>query len=292
MADTFSSNSLKRPHDDLHNNESVQKKIRSNNGSPAPVPGANAVNKPDVSKILADARARAAAAAARLKAGTNHETPPSQTSSPGLANSTMSKLEQIKARVAATMAKTSGVSEQRTASPAFQFDDGSLQAKGGLGTQLHPALMDNAKQEFRPSRSKQVVQPKADQASKPGQAKKQLDLSLPDPTETRTNPYFDASLGSHTATLKARNRKDLAFNAKGKYIQQGAALRRQRALEEASVPIFIFSKIVPQRGLRKDMLTAGSHFADENENRGHLQESSGKRRSLGEELHHPAASRR
>lgn len=247
MADT-SSNSLKRPHDDLHNDKGAQKKIRSNNGSPAPVPGANAANKPDVSKILADARARAAAAAARLKAGTNGVTLAPETSSPGPATSAMSKLEQIKARVAATMAKTSGVSEQRTASPVFQFDDGSLQAKGGLGTQLHPALMENAKQEFRPSKSKQAVQPKADQTSKSGKAKKQLDLSLPDPTETRTNPYFDASLGSHTATLKARNRRDLAFNVKGKYIQQGAALRRQRALEEMKLRIAATSKKALEKG--------------------------------------------
>lgn len=237
MADTFSSNSLKRPHDDLHHDEGAQKKIRSNNGSPAPAPAANASNKPDVSKVFADARARAAAAAARLKAGTNGVTPPPQTSSSGLATSAMSKVEQMKARVAATMAKTSGVSEQRTASPVFQLEDGGFQARGGLGTQLHPALMENAKQEFRPSKSKQTVQPKADQTSKSGKAKKQLDLSLPDPTETRTNPYFDASLGSHTATLKARNRRDLAFNAKGKYIQQGAALRRQRALEEVGVSL-------------------------------------------------------
>lgn len=248
MADTFSSNSLKRPHDDLHNAEGAQKKIRSNNGSPAPVPGANAANKPDVSKILADARARAAAAAARLKAGSNGVTPPPQASSSGPATSAMSKLEQIKARVAATMAKTSGVSEQRTASPAFPFDEGGFQAKGGLGTQLHPALMENAKQEFRPSKSKQTVPPKADQTSKSGKVKKQLDLSLPDPTETRTNPYFDASLGSHTATLKARNRRDLAFNAKGKYIQQGAALRRQRALEEMKARIAATSKKALEKG--------------------------------------------
>ena len=240
MADISSSNSLKRPHDDLHSNDGAQKKIRSNNGSPTPAPGANAASKPDVSKILADARARAAAAAARLKAGTNGVTPP-QTSSPGPVTSAMSKLEQIKARVAATMAKTSGVSEQRTVSPAFQFEDASSQARGGLGTQLHPALMENAKQEFRPSKTKQAVQSRADQTSKSGKAKKQMDLSLPDPTETRTNPYFDASLGSHTATLKARNRRDIAFNAKGKYIQQGVALRRQRALEEVCVILLVFS---------------------------------------------------
>lgn len=250
MADTFSA-SLKRPHQDPHNDEGTQKKIRSNDGSPAPVPRGNAPIKPDVSKILADARARAAAAAARLKAGTNGVTPPPQISSSGPATSAMSKLEQIKARVAATMAKTSGVSEQRTASPVFPYEEGTFQAKGGLGTQLHPALMENAKQEFRPSKSKQVIQPKVDQTSKSGKAKKQLDLSLPDPTETRTNPYFDTSLGSHTATLKARNRRDLAFNAKGKYTQQGAALRRQRALEEVGIFLSTLFKVLPLLELKK-----------------------------------------
>lgn len=190
--------------------------------------------------------------AARLKAGTDRMTSASQVSSPGIASSaSSSKLEQIKARVAATMAKTSGTSEQRTSSPLPPT------ARGGLGTQLHPALMDNSAQEFRPSKSKQAVQPKADQTSKLGKAKKQLDLFLPDPTSTRTQPFFDASLGSHTATLKARNRRDLAFNAKGKYIQQGAALRRQRALEEVGVSHSMLSKILPQPGLKEEMLTAG-----------------------------------
>ena len=286
-------NSLKRvlPDDSLHNGETAQKKIRSNNGSPAPAPGASAANKPDVSKIMADvrislfhpfpfrsnlgsrdlsrkhplcgrvsrsnippqidksdrefhqARARAAAVAARLKAGTNGVTTAPQVSPSGTASSASnSKLEQIKARVAATMAKTSGVSEQRTVSPLPPT------ARGGLGTQLHPALMENSALEFRPSKGKQAVQQKADQTSKSGKAKKQLDLSLPDPTVTRTQPYFDASLGSHTATLKARNRRDLAFNTKGKYIQQGAALRRQRALEEVGFSHSTYSKVISQLG--------------------------------------------
>ncbi|KAM0797966.1 putative U4/U6 small nuclear ribonucleoprotein [Usnea florida] len=241
MAET----SLKRllPDDSLQDGESAQKKIRSNNGSPAPIPTANAANKPDVSKIMADARARAAAVAARLKAGTNGVTPAPPLSSYGAASSaSSSKLEQIKARVAATMAKTSGSSDQRSGSLL------SPTARGGLGTQLHPALMDNTAQEFRPSKSKQAVQSKADQTSKAGKAKKQLDLSLPDPTLTRNQPFFDASLGSHTATLKARNRRELAFNAKGKYIQQGAALRRQRALEEMKMRIAATSKKALEKG--------------------------------------------
>ena len=69
MADTFPT-SLRRPHHDAHHDESAQKMIGSKNGSPAPAFGETADNKPDVSEILTDARARAAAAAPRLK-GTN-----------------------------------------------------------------------------------------------------------------------------------------------------------------------------------------------------------------------------
>lgn len=68
MADT--SNSLKRshPNDGLQDGENAQKKIRSNNGSPAPLAiKGSTVIKPDVSKIMADARARAAAVAAKLQ---------------------------------------------------------------------------------------------------------------------------------------------------------------------------------------------------------------------------------
>ena len=106
----------------------------------------------------------------------------------------MSRMEQIKARVAATMAKSSTASEQR--SPIYQapaFDDGMSRARGGLGTALHPALMDNAALDARSS--KQALLPKhaaalgnrslAEQKSKVGKGKKQLDISGPSAEETR-----------------------------------------------------------------------------------------------------------
>ena len=236
-------NPLKRPHpsDDLpnknSNRDSAQKKIRSNDGSP--VPQANGANgaKPDVNKIMADARARAAAVAAKLR-GTGSPAPSSGPAS-SATPSGMSRADELKARVAKAMGN-------RTASPAHALSPPSLEdsimgARGGLGTALHPTLMDNA-QGAGSSKSKQAIQSKfpttmanlrapSPASQKPGKGKKQLDLSGPSAEETRANPYFDASLGAKTATLKSRNARQLQFNPKGKYIQQAASLRRAANLE-------------------------------------------------------------
>jgi len=104
--------------------------------------------------------------------------------------------------------------------------------------------MGDTGNDAKSSRGRQAIQPKfattmanrrpespSNQASKPAKGKKQLDLSGPSLEETRSNPYFDASLGAKTATMKSRKSKQLVFNQKGKYIQQAAALRRQAALE-------------------------------------------------------------
>ena len=250
-------NNLKRPHpDEQQDGSSTQKKIRSSNGSPAPRVNGSSSGKPDVSKIMADARARAAAIAARMQGtaaktnGSPSPAPPSSGDSVG-----MSRAEQLKARVAAAMAKTSTSSEQRTASPVFQapsMDDGILRAKGGLGIGLHPSLMETSQGS---SKNKQAIQPKfattmanrrpqspADLTSKIGKSKKQLDLSGPSAEEYRQNPYFDASLGAQTATLKTRGKKELVFNQKGKYVQQAAALRRQAALEQLKQRVAANSK--------------------------------------------------
>ncbi|MCJ1295658.1 hypothetical protein MMC34_007222 [Xylographa carneopallida] len=255
MAET-ATNGLKRPHpeDALPNS---QKRSRSNNGSPAPqTNGASATGKPDVSKIMAEARARAAAVAAKLqgpKVGANgtssalHSPIPPSTSA--ASTNVQSRIAEIKARVAAATSKSSSISQQRTASPvtpSYQtpaFEDSISRARGGLDVGLHPALMGDNSHDGKLSKSRQAIQPKfattmANQrteipnlVSKPGKVKKQLDLSGPSSEETRSNPYFDTSLGAKTATLKARNSRQLIFNQKGKYIQQATALRRQAALE-------------------------------------------------------------
>ncbi|MCJ1229964.1 hypothetical protein MMC12_006635 [Toensbergia leucococca] len=254
MADV-SSNSLKRPYpeNDLQN---AQKKSRSNNASPAPhTNGSTTAGKPDINKIMAEARAKAAAVAARLQGsnpGPNGLSPAVQGSLSGPprtdTSNVMSRIEQMKARVAAATGKASAVSQQRTTPSAdYQtpvFEDGVSRARGGLDVGLHPALMGDSGQDSRSSKNRQAIQPKfattmanrrtesPGPLSKPGKGKKQLDLSGPSAEETRNNPYFDASLGAKTATLKARKSRQLVFNQKGKYIQQATALRRQAALEQ------------------------------------------------------------
>ncbi|KAI9696108.1 MAG: hypothetical protein M1836_005939 [Candelina mexicana] len=244
------SKSLKRLHseDDQHG---AQKKSRSNNGSPVPTTNGSVASKPDVSKIMAEARAKAAAVAARLKGSTAVTNGSTQSPSVGGtgALSGLSKIEQLKARVAAATGKTNAATQQRTASPlpvyqAPEFEDGPSRARGGLDVGLHPALIGDSGQDGRSAKGRQAMQPKfattmanrrtesPAPSSKQGKPKKQLDLSGPSAEETRNNPYFDASLGAQTATLKSRNSRQLIFNQKGKYIQQATALRRQAALEQ------------------------------------------------------------
>ncbi|KAL8864810.1 MAG: hypothetical protein Q9174_007211, partial [Haloplaca sp. 1 TL-2023] len=244
-----SSTGLKRPRpeDDLHND---QKRVRSNNGSPAPVTnGASTGSKPDINKIMAEARAKAAAVAARLqgsKGGGGTGSPAPQSPLPGpssaMSSTVRSRIEEIKARVAAATAGKSSTNQRTT--PAYQspvYDDGISRARGGLDVGLHPALMGDSGQD-KSSKAKtapfattianrRTESPAGQQSSKGEKLKNQLDLSGPSLEETRNNPYFDSSLGAKTASLRSRGSKQLIFNQKGKYIQQAAALRRQAALE-------------------------------------------------------------
>ncbi len=242
-----STNGLKRPHPD-EDQQNAQKKSRSNNGSPLPLTnGSVPTARPDLTKAIAEARARAAAAAARLQ-GT--ASPAAQSPSPAPAGSTMDRIAQMKARVAAATQKANATTQQRNApstSGLFQppgLDDGFPRVRGGLDVGLHPALMGDTGNDAKSSRGRQAIQPKfattmanrraespSNQVSKPAKGKKQLDLSGPSLEETRSNPYFDASLGAKTATMKSRKPKQLVFNQKGKFILQAAALRRQGALE-------------------------------------------------------------
>ncbi len=283
MADNPSSN-LKRPaNDHLQNGDS--KRVRSNNGSPAPQSNSATTGKPDISKNIADARARAAAVAARLRgSGTGINGVASPAPPPSSKPTGLSRAEELKARVAAAMGSKGASAGQRTASPAQAFsppplDDGFSQARGGLGTALHPALMDSGGVSGGFSKSKQPIQSKfattlanqrplspTNQNLKGGKPKKQLDLSGPSAEETRSNPYFDASLGAQTATLKARNRRELAFNAKGKYIQQAQLLRRQKNLEDMKLRIQATAKKAMDKGdpSEKNFIIeappVGSHF--------------------------------
>ena len=224
---TTHTNGIKRPYPD-EEPDGAQKRPRSLNGSPAPqTNGATQAGKPDIAKIMADARARAAAMAAQ--------------------KNPQDRIAELKAKIAAAK-QNSSAQIPRVASPAQpayqppQFDDGISRGRGGLDVGLHPALMGESGQDARSNKSRQAIQPKfattmanrrteSPLSSEQAKPKKQLDLSGPSMEEIKENPYFDPSLGPQTATSRGRISRQLVFNQKGKYIQQAAALRKQAALE-------------------------------------------------------------
>jgi U4/U6 small nuclear ribonucleoprotein PRP3 len=249
MADT-ASNLLKRPH--LEDEEpNSQKKSRSNDGSPRPTTnGASASSRPDVQRILAEARAKAEAARARLqgaKSQTSASSVPAASTPPPAPGSAQDRLAQMRARVAAATGRASAIAQQRpgTATQSYTppaFDDGIVRARGGLDIGLHPTLMtDSSSQDTRSGKGRSfATKPVAtavgnQRTESPVSATKhaQLDLSAPSADEIKSNPYYDASLSSKNAASKGRQSRQLVFNQKGKYMQQAAALRRQAQLEAA-----------------------------------------------------------
>ena len=246
MVDVASNNNLKRSHPE-DKVEEIQKRARSNNRSPAPhAIDVSAAAKLDVNKIMAAARAKAAAVAARLQAHPNGASPSSEAVL-ATTTSVQSRLEMIKARVAAATSKPT-LSQQRTASPVTplyqgpNFDDGISRARGGLDVGLHPALMGDSTGDARSGKGRLAPKFATTMANrrtespvpvvKAGRGKKQLDLCGPSAEETRSNPYFDPSFGAKTATLRAKYPRQITMLPKGHYIQQAAALRRQAALEQ------------------------------------------------------------
>ena len=240
---------LKRPHPEDEDNN-AQKKPRSNNGSPAPTQGSSAPGKVDINKMVAEARAKAEAVRARLQAAKGPSptvapapAAPSPSPAPPAANPAMSRLEQMKARVAAATAKANAPAQERPSAPAPTYqppefdDDGPSRARGGLDVGLHPALLSDISTDLRGAKGRQSAQGKAaanrrTESPVTGAGKeKALDLSSPSLEEIKSNPYFDPSLGPKATIPKPRQSRQLVFNQKGKYMQQAAALRRQAQLE-------------------------------------------------------------
>ncbi|KAJ5767265.1 uncharacterized protein N7511_004881 [Penicillium nucicola] len=255
MADA-SGNALKRPHPQDEDNNA--KRTRSNNGSPVSGQAAPVKGKVDIEKMVAEARAKAEAVRARLQAArggaiptaptpdSSSPTPPAPSPAPSPA---MSRLEQMKARVAAATAKASAPPQRPHApTPSYQppvrDDEGNSKARGGLDVGLHPALLSDAKPEFRSGKGRQG------KGTNQRDGKAQLDLSGPSVEEIKNNPYFDPTLAPKATVAKPRQTRQLLFNQKGKYIQQAAALRRQAQLEAMKKSIAARAR---QAGLDEEM---------------------------------------
>ncbi|KAL6231320.1 hypothetical protein BDW75DRAFT_220428 [Aspergillus navahoensis] len=246
MAD-MSGNLLKRPYPE-DEDTNAQKRPRSNNGSPHPGQGALAAGNIDIAKIVAEARAKAQAVRDRLMAEKRVSVSPSPaptasslSPAPPATSSAMSRLEQMKARVAAATGRSQAAPQRPSASSpppplrAFEDDedDGASRARGGLDVGLHPALLTDTL-DFRGGKGRQL-QSRNRMAESPAVSGKQeragLDLSGPSLEEIKNNPYYDPNLGPKATMSKPRQSRQLLFNQKGKYIQQAAALRRQAQLE-------------------------------------------------------------
>ena len=228
---------LKRPHPEDGDSE-ASKRARSNNGSPVPsAAGAStAGSRPDVNQMLAAARAKAEALKARMAASK-----PQSPSSVPTSTSATDRLAQLKARVAAATSRSQSLATQKGSAvsygPPQYTDEGLVKARGGLDIGLHPALLADAQQDARTNKGRATPKFATTLGNKrtesPAPEKKaQLDLSGPSLEEIKANPYFDASLGPQNVLAKPRHSRQLIFNQKGKYIQQGAALRRQAQLED------------------------------------------------------------
>ncbi|TQB70556.1 U4/U6-U5 snRNP complex subunit prp3 [Monascus purpureus] len=246
MAD-LSGSMLKRPHPEGEE-DNAQKRPRSGNDSTGPSKNVHGSSKVDIEKMVAEARAKAEAVRARLQAargGTHVVTQVAPTPSPPPATTApaMSRLDQLKARVAAATSRVNATQQQATRSPAptpapapapapAYEDEGLPRGRGGLDIGLHPALLSDTT-DFRSSRGRQTTHQKSAkrQTESPVLHKAGLDLSGPSLEEIKNNPYFDPNLGPKATIPKPRQSRQLIFNQKGKYMLQAAALRRQAQLE-------------------------------------------------------------
>jgi U4/U6 small nuclear ribonucleoprotein PRP3 len=237
---------LKRPHPEDDSTTHDGKRARSNNGSPVPTSnGSTAAPKPDIQKMVAEAKARAEAIRAKHASALGGI--PSAASAPA-AGSAMDRMAQLKARVAAATGRASAIASSKPEAPRqpppttyaqLMGEDGFTKARGGLDVGLHPALMGESQQDGRGNKARGAMQPKFSttmgnrqtESPAPAAKKAQLDISGPTAEEIKANPYYDASLGPKNTVVKGRKSRELVFNLKGKYIAQAAALRRQAQLE-------------------------------------------------------------
>lgn len=266
-----SSKVLKRLHPEDDDIDSP-KRARSNNGSPRPTTAASSAApngaKPDVSDIVAKARARAAELKAKMAAnklgatGSPAQIPSASPTPPAVPD----RMAQLRARVAAATSQSSAKAQQSSSYTPPVYNEDMSKARGGLNIGLHPDLLTDTQQDTQRNKGR-TPQPKFATAmgnrrtDSPAPGKKvQLDISGPSLEELKENPYFDASLGTRNVLGKGRQSRQLIFNQKGKYIQQAAALRRQAQLEAMKKKIAEKARLA---GLEEDLDTEKAFLVPE-----------------------------
>lgn len=243
--------------------------------------------KPDVAKIMAEARAKLAARAAALKvpparsssSATTTPVPPSASPSPGPPlSAAQQRLAEMKQRLNSTLSRSAAAAAPATGRqilpPAAasipirpppreepEIPEEQLRARGGLDVGLHPTLLADSdpnslhkKQAIQPKYATTLANRRTDtptiRGPKQSNKKKQETASpSPDFSDPAKNPYYDPSLGTG---VRGRASKALVFNQKGKYIEQANALRRQAALEAMKKRIAETARKV---GIDEDMET-------------------------------------
>lgn len=234
-------NLLKRPFPEEE--DVVNKRSRSNNGSPRPATPSATGGKPDISAAVAAAKARAA----ELKKKLEKSTPAPPSASPSAASD---RISQLKARIAAATSKSTELANRKHAIPSPPvYSDDLGRATGGLGMVIHPALLGDTQRDTRPSHGK-TIPGKSGETRQKEQKKAQLELTAPSLDELKANPYFDVSLSVKNPAGKGRISRQLVFNEQGKYVQQAAALRRQAQLEEMKKRI---AERARQAGIDEDL---------------------------------------
>jgi U4/U6 small nuclear ribonucleoprotein PRP3 len=111
---------------------------------------------------------------------------------------------------------------------------GTSKAKGGLNVGLHPALEDlgSWKPAGKSDKTNDQSHSQRDTPSRNNTYDKGSSLdTYRNQQRNQPNPYFDDKAASQEPSGRQRVPRQLVFNQKGKYIQQGNALRRQAALE-------------------------------------------------------------
>lgn len=241
--------------------------------------------KPDVAKIMAEARAKLAARAAALKpqgsssSSVSYPAPSSLSPSPGPPMSAaQQRLAEMKKRLNSTLSRSAVAAAPAVGRPTPplsaasipirplpreepEMPDEQVRSRGGLDVGLHPALLADSdpnslhkKQAIQPKYATTLANRRTENSNTRGSKqpnKKKLEISNPSPdfSDPAKNPYYDPSLGTGA---RGRTSKALVFNQKGKYIEQANALRRQAALEAMKKRIAETARKV---GIDEDMET-------------------------------------